>query len=165
MLVEVGFDVTLDALGLGALETAFLDFRRNIAREAVQRRDFSHVDVVPLGLPTADEKNADAVIPDEDLGQRPDIGIQVEENPVAGRMGQMDVLPELFSLAGKNGQAVGVIRHVLAEIVLDHVQVPGQRSFFILVELQAVQPGPAVRQKILGGDKDFLLRSYGFCPC
>jgi hypothetical protein len=87
MFQDMGFDVPLDAFGLVALVSSFLDPARDVAGQFVERSNFPHIDFVPPGFPPAEEEDTDVTVFVQDGRQRPDVKILVDDEPVPGAVG------------------------------------------------------------------------------
>ncbi len=88
MFQDMGFDVPLDAFGLVALVSPFLDPARDVTRQAVKGSDFAHIDSIPPGFSPADKENAVAPILFKDGREWPDVEILINDKPIPGAMGE-----------------------------------------------------------------------------
>ncbi len=158
VLQDVGFDVPLDASGLVALVSPFLDPARDVAGQSVERGDLPHIDFVPPGLPPADEEDTDAPVFIQDGRERPDVKILADDEPVPGAVGEEQRQPETFPGAREQRES-GVVEgpEVLGAEGADLLQVKGQRSLLLPAEVHGLEARLALAEDLLERDGDLFL--------
>ncbi len=150
VLQDVGFEVPLDPPGRGTLETGVLHPAGDVARQALERRDPAHMDVVEPRLSPAEEQDADPAVFFQDGQERPDIEILVEDDPVPRAMGQVQGLEEAFRGAREYGQAREVVRgQALDAEGGDGLEVPGQGLLLVPGEVRGLEADLALLEEPL----------------
>jgi hypothetical protein len=122
VVVDGGVDVALDVAGLLPLAAA-LDLFGDVRFHLVDQRDLAHEDLVPLGFMAVDQEGDQLVEFVQHQRQRPDEGIGVEDDAVAGPFGQRQDFPESRPGAGIDGQPGRTCGGVPGGELLDGIQV------------------------------------------
>ena len=155
VIVEMGVDVPFDALGFVALPAAFAHSAGNVAGEPVHQADLAHDDAVPARLLPLENEGADRMEFVQDHGEGPHVRSPFENQMVARRPGQGEILPETGPAAGESGQpraARGQDR--LAGEGADFFEVVREGVLVGLGEVQRFEVPPGFAQEVLQRQSD-----------